>query len=70
MYINFECVVISFSFLVVVYQCSICKVMYTGDIEALFVLVSAVLPHPGLDWQVRTHYGIPHINASLLHISR
>ena len=48
--------------------------MYTGDIEALFVLVHAVLdckkhtrcfvepiqllPQPGLDWHVRTHYGI------------
>ena len=61
---------------------TIINVMYTGNIEALFVLVHAVLdcqkhircfvepfqllPHPGLDWQVHTHYGIPHINASLL----
>ena len=51
---------------VVVYQCSIGNVVYTGDIEALFVLVQAVLdcykhirclvepiqllPHPGLDF--------------------
>ena len=28
---------------VVVYQCSISNLMYTGDIEALFVLVHAVL---------------------------
>ena len=57
---------------VVVYQFSISNVMYTGDIEALFVLVLAVLethpllrgtypiitsPWPGL-WQVHTHYGI------------
>ena len=62
---------------VVVYQCSISNVMYTGDIEALFVfgsrcvrllethplLVESIqlLPHPGLDWQVHTHYDIPHI---------
>ena len=71
---------------VVVYHCSISNVMHTGDIEALFVLVHAVLdcqkhtrcfvepfqllPHPGLDWQVHTHYGIPQINAPLLPISR
>ena len=29
--------------LVVAYQCSISNVMYTGDIEALFALVHAVL---------------------------
>ena len=28
---------------VVVYQCSICNVLYTWDIEAFFVLVHAVL---------------------------
>ena len=52
-------------YVVAVYQCSISNVMYTGDIEAYFVVV-----HAGLDWQVHTHYGIPLINASLLPISR
>ena len=33
----------SLAFVVVVYQCSISNVMYTGDIEALFVLVHALL---------------------------
>ena len=70
------------TFVVVVYQGSISNVMYTGDIEAHFVSFHAVLdckkhtrcfvepiqllPHPGLDWQIHTHYGIPHINVSLL----
>ena len=47
--------------------------MYTGGIEAPLVLVKLIvthplprepiqlLPQPGLDWQVHTHYGIPHI---------
>ena len=59
--------------------------MYTWDIEALFVLVHAVLDcykhtrcfvkpiqllsQPGPGWQVHTHYGIPHIDASLLPIN-
>ena len=29
-----------------------------------------LLPHPGLDRQVHKHYGIPHINASLLLVGR
>ena len=71
------------SVVVVVYQFSISNVMYTGDVEALFVFGSRcfillethpllrgtypIITSPGQDWQVHTHCGIPHINASLLY---